>query len=511
MDQADRLSNELRHIAKAWIQAGAARVTLWTEEEPIWTLPKGANPLRLHGVEIEVNSGHGMRLRMDWGTLPDLTTALDQEVAALTRCADTERALDEMTEAMIQTQDQLLALYDLAQTTRSRVELADLLPSLVQETWRLVQPEAAFVWLTLDDEQPYAAQAPEPHISSRAMQRALETVALADQRLLWNPGEATSQPKPLHDDRALLAMPLRIRERIRAVIGLVNPPGKAFSSPDVKLAGTIARHAESQIENLLLYRETVEQARLHTEMEIAREVQLHLLSPSCPVDATKCLDLYATMQPARVVGGDFYDVLCSNRDRVTVVIGDVSGKGMPAALLMSRTQGAIRSTLSFLPEAGPAAILRQVNEHLYGAFSDVGMFATAFVAQYEASSQTLTYANAGHAPVIYSGDGNAPRLLRADATALGILPSCDCRDHRLKLRHGDLLVAATDGFNESESEDGRMFGLERLLQLVASSHRQSAQEVAETLTGAVAAFAGHMPRSDDQTILVLKRRRGASL
>jgi phosphoserine phosphatase RsbU/P len=509
MDQADTLSNELRHIAKAWIQAGAARVTLWTEEEPIWTLPKGADPSMGSRLEIAVSSAQKLSLSINWGALPDLTSALAQQLASLKRCAEAERALDEMTEAMIQTQDQLLALYDLAQTTRSRVELADLLPSLVQETWRLVQPEAAFVWLTLDDEQPYAAQAPEPHISSRAMQRALDTVALADQRLLWNPGETNSQPKPLHDDRALLAIPLRIREHISAVIGLVNPLGKAFSSPDVKLAGTIARHAESQIENLLLYRETVEQARLHTEMEIAREVQLHLLSPSCPVNATKFLDLYATMQPARIVGGDFYDILCTRRDRVVVVIGDVSGKGMPAALLMSRTQGAIRSTLSFLPEAGPAAILRQVNEHLYGAFSDVGMFATAFVAQYEASSQTLTYANAGHAPVIYSAHGGSPRLLRADATALGILPRCDCRDHRLKLRHGDLLVAGTDGFNESESEDGRMFGLERLLQLVASSHRQSAQEVAENIFGAVASFTGHTPRSDDQTILVLKRRPGA--
>lgn len=148
--------------------------------------------------------------------------------------------------------------------------------------------------------------------------------------------------------------------------------------------------------------------------------------------------------------------------------------------------------------------MRQSNEDLYNDFTRVGVFATAFVGQYEAESRTLLYANAGHAPVIYRPRDGEAVLLRADSTAIGILPVSHCRNQRLRLGPDDLLVVATDGFTDIRDSDEDILGVDRLIELVEALHEKSAQEIAVSLFEETDRFGHGRPQDDDQTLVVIK-------
>ena len=144
------------------------------------------------------------------------------------------------------------------------------------------------------------------------------------------------------------------------------------------------------------------------------------------------------------------------------------------------------------------------NEALYDDFTEVSMFATVFVGHYYSELRQLTYANAGHSPVIYVPAGGQATMLEADGTPMGILPVSLSANHRIGIQPGDLLVIATDGLNEARNAHDELFGHGRLMSLVTSLAHKPAQEIAETLYDEVEAYsAGHM-QDDDQTMVVLR-------
>jgi sigma-B regulation protein RsbU (phosphoserine phosphatase) len=203
------------------------------------------------------------------------------------------------------------------------------------------------------------------------------------------------------------------------------------------------------------------------------------------------------------VGGDLYDFVLRRGGPLTFVAGDVSGKGAAAALLMSMTHALFRSTTG-APAFTPADIVAHVNTHLYEDLSAVASFVTLFVGQFQPRSRCLAYANAGHAPVIYFRRGRAATLLEADGPAVGIMPATLSDNHALSLEPGDVLVVATDGFNEAQDERGEMYGIERMLGLVETLAAEPAQQIALGLYKDVDAFAEGRAQDDDQTLLVLK-------
>jgi sigma-B regulation protein RsbU (phosphoserine phosphatase) len=248
--------------------------------------------------------------------------------------------------------------------------------------------------------------------------------------------------------------------------------------------------------------ELVVQARLKTEMDMAAKIQLQLLPQQFP--HINGLDIYAHSYPAEQVGGDFYD-FSAYKDRPFVfAIGDVSGKGLPAALFMTMTRTVLHTTARSLPSIDPKAILTRVNEDLYEDFSEVGMFATAFAGCYDSHSARLSYANAGHSPIIYCPAGGPAILLEADAPMLGILPTSTCTNHVLPFRTNDILVAATDGLNESFNADGEMFGYERLLKTVETLAHLSSKQIGNELLKAINQFTRGYVQSDDQTFIIIK-------
>jgi sigma-B regulation protein RsbU (phosphoserine phosphatase) len=168
----------------------------------------------------------------------------------------------------------------------------------------------------------------------------------------------------------LLAIPIWVRGAITAGLGLVNHPG-GFSAPDLKLARAIADQASAQIERILLYHEMFEQAQLRTEVDLARRVQLDLLPRQLP--SVTGIDIFASSRPAYQVGGDFYDFIVDNGRPFVFSVGDVTGKGLSAALLMTMTRSAIHSKAQFMPYPTPESVMRQSNEDLYNDFTRIGV------------------------------------------------------------------------------------------------------------------------------------------
>lgn len=243
-------------------------------------------------------------------------------------------------------------------------------------------------------------------------------------------------------------------------------------------------------------------ARLKNEMTLARRVQFSLqpkMPPSVPG-----LDLWGVSQPAYHVGGDFFDFVARPGQPFTFFIGDVSGMGLPAALLMTMTRAILKAEADPQRVPTPQSIIQGANEKLLADFIEAGMFVTAFVGQYYPSSRELVYANAGNPPAIYCTNSGRARLLETDGVAMGVIEETLSRNHTLCLDPGDVLVATTDGMNGAHNRRLERFGTDRLLALVQALSGQSAEEISENLFRELESFCAPEPQEDDQTVVVLR-------
>ncbi len=422
---------------------------------------------------------------------------LDAEAKLLGQVLQLEDELQQMTVELIETQDQLLAMYDLTQATRDHLGVNETLRRLARESARMLKTEGAVFVLS-----PTMVQYPANIANERLLLEYIQHAQASDRELVVN---ATDMPLPPGINN-LCVLPFRVRG-ISASLGLINHAG-GFTAPALKLARAIAEQAATQLEHTLLYQETLAQAKQQAEMEIARKVQRQLLPQERPHIAD--LDMFAESLPALRVGGDFYDFVAEPNLPLMLLLGDVVGKGMSAALIMGMIHAITRNTMRFQPQVTPASVLSRTNRDLYDDLTLLEAFATVFVAQYEPGSQVLHYANAGHAPVIYRPAGGTAQLIEADGVPVGVLIESLSEDHTLAFGPGALLVVTTDGFNEARNPSGEFFGIERLLQFINQFADQSAQVIAEALFDAVSDFAAGQPQEDDQTLIVVKGQAGPS-
>lgn len=490
-------------LAEAWLAQGATAFGIFQDDRPLVYWPSG-HRLTRPSLTVPITRGDD--------ELGDLRVAgisgfaaerrLKSDAALISYMLQLEDELQMMTADLVMSQDQQLALYRLTQSMRDHVTVAETMEALVTEAMRMVRAHAGFAVFV-----PSSGQAQEPLLVQHPAKFLEDEIAW---RIYWQahtsereiayPEQADTLPR-MPGVENMLAVPIWVRGGVMAGLGLMNRPG-GFDAPDIKLTRAIADQASAQIERMLLYQEMFDQAKLRTEMELARRVQLDLLPRQLP---TICgLDIYANSRPAYQVGGDFFDFIVSEGRPFLFSLGDVTGKGLSAALLMTMTRSAIHSKAQFMPYPTPEAVMRQSNEDLYNDFTRVGVFATAFVGQYEPGSQRLLYANAGHAPVIYRPHDGEPVLLRADSTAIGILPVSHCRNQQLAMRPGDLLVVATDGFSDARNPQDEHFDIDRLLELVDRLSPRPAQAIAEAMFDELDRFSGGRTQDDDQTLVVIK-------
>ena len=240
---------------------------------------------------------------------------------------------------------------------------------------------------------------------------------------------------------------------------------------------------------------------LQNELDVANNIQQSVLPASFP--ESDHYQIFASMQPARNVGGDFYDVQILRDGKLGLAIADVSDKGMPAALFMMSSRMLLKGAGQRFENPGEA--LEEVN-NLLDAENEAAMFVTLFYAIYNPQTSEFCYANGGHnEPIIVHPNGEVTVIQPTGGTALGIIPGIDYNEETVKLEPGDIVILYTDGITEAFNSQGELFGLDRLCQIFREKQPDDVQETSKMVFDAVNEFAGEEPQSDDQACLVFRR------
>ena len=276
-----------------------------------------------------------------------------------------------------------------------------------------------------------------------------------------------------------------------------------------------------------LVQEQKEKQRLEGELAIAQEVQAQLYPKL--ITQLDTLEVHGFCRPARTVSGDYYDFLALNSDKMMLAVGDISGKGISAALLMATIHSAVRAySIEDIPvlreatvgatgssalmlaaesrgsDASPATLLTLLNHQLYESTPDA-KYATLFLGIYDGSTRRLTYANGGHLPPILISEGGSSQLLDCGGTVVGLFDNLSFPEATVQLRPGDVLIAYSDGVTEPENDYGE-FGEERLIQLVRSNRHLPLERITEIVTAAVEDWIGDNEQPDDVTLVLARAR-----
>jgi len=244
-----------------------------------------------------------------------------------------------------------------------------------------------------------------------------------------------------------------------------------------------------------------QQEAMEQQMRVARDVQEHLLPASPPQLAA--VELAGRCIPARDVGGDYFDFIELPGDRLAIVIGDVSGKGVPAALLMAGLQASVRS---LAPTASsPAELNERINEMLYES-SSAARYATFLLGIYDLKGHKFLFSNAGHHPPLRVRNGEVEPLISGSGFPLGMFDAASYEESQSQLQVGDLLALYTDGLVETPNAAGEEFGEERFAALLAENSAAPLDTVATRLLGALNSWAGELDAHDDATVLLLRAR-----
>jgi sigma-B regulation protein RsbU (phosphoserine phosphatase) len=310
---------------------------------------------------------------------------------------------------------------------------------------------------------------------------------------------------------AELLLPLSGRDQLMGLITLGPKRSEEPYTPmDLRLLESVATQTGLALEigNLArsLASEATQRERIHREIEVAREVQERLFPQEFPV--IDGVSLAGHCRPQQGVGGDYYDSFLLDDGRMGLAIGDVSGKGISAALLMASLRASLRGMTLDAPH-DLAAMMGKVNRLVYES-SATNRYATFFFATYNMQTCELIYVNAGHNPpflIRRSGDNFQVERLEAGGPVIGLLPFAQYEEQRCVLQPGDLLLAYTDGISEAMAENEEEWGEDRMLAAAQTLPDESAQQVLEYLFTEADLFTGKAPQFDDMTLLILKLER----
>lgn len=399
---------------------------------------------------------------------------------------------------LVARQDELVTLLKLQEKSRRQLEIEPLSTIFLTEVRRLIDAEGAFVCGTNPIFFQILGSVPGIGALRRYwLHNVVQAVCESGKTTLFSDLGTVNGHAITH----VLATPITIQGEAIGALGSINAMDGEFGSRDRKLMTSIGSQFSAHLENVLFHREIVSQTRIQSELIVARQVQTHLLPQQLPPVST--LDIAATSRPANEVGGDFYDVKMG-RNGLNFIIGDVSGKGVPAALLMTMVRTTFRNSIALAEDGLPVEHMHFANQSLYDDLTETSALTTAFFAQYHEPDRMMHYANAGHSPVVLCPVGGSPHLLEADGTALGILRTSFCEAQKMPFRANDLLLIGSDGLVEQRNQAGEMFGYERLFELFETLRGKSAEKILESILFELAKFGRDVPQDDDQTIVVIK-------
>jgi serine phosphatase RsbU (regulator of sigma subunit) len=301
------------------------------------------------------------------------------------------------------------------------------------------------------------------------------------------------------ETRSELAVPLIVEGRTIGVFNLESDLDDAYHEGHMELLRAFAAQAAAAVERARLTRELLERRRIEKELAIARDIQLSFLPKRAP--EIEGFEIAGTTRPHDEVGGDYYDFIHVTESRLGIAIADVSGKGIPAALLMAGFRMSLLAEIR--NEFAIRAVMRKVNSLMHES-TDRDKFVTAFYGVLDAKNRVLIFSNAGHnPPILVRTNGSIEQLVEGGVT-LGVLADARYDERPLALDPGDVLVMYTDGITEAESPSGEQFGTQRLEEIITRLAGSSAQEILDAIVEETLEWCGARGQSDDLTLVVLK-------
>jgi len=405
--------------------------------------------------------------------------------------------------------DARIILEDLAEETRASTDRGELARLLEHHLTNALQPSSLVIYF-LGSDGNLAAVSGSPPAELRTISGSLPILRKLAER--GQPQEISSDSEGPAENSGLGLLHAEclvpLMGRAGHLVGLLalgpRLSEEPYSGEDKRLLASIAGQAGTALENIRLAEDIANRIEVERrnarEMEIAREVQTRLLPQEPP--RLKTLDCAARCIETRSVGGDYYDFLDLGGYRVGLVLADVSGKGVHAALLMANLQAYLRSQSGIAP-LDPSRLLQQVNRMLWKTTS-AEHFATLFFAIYDDSSRQISYLNCGHnAALCVRQDGSVQRLT-ATATVIGLFENWECEEEQLILAPGDLLVIFSDGVTEAARGEEE-YGEARLIHGLQASRHLPVNEIVQTVFASVQSFSAGA-QADDLTLLIAKAR-----
>ncbi|HZN10357.1 MAG TPA: SpoIIE family protein phosphatase [Blastocatellia bacterium] len=303
--------------------------------------------------------------------------------------------------------------------------------------------------------------------------------------------------------RSVMAAPLAVDRRVLGMIYVDSPFGvNRFTKQDLQLLELVAGVAAIRIENMRLLEVQQEKKRLAEELAVASEIQLRL-QPATPMPIPG-YELLGMSFPCFEVGGDYYDFIEKRDGRFVIALGDVSGKGTGAALLMSSVHAAVRAQTTTRLSA--CEVVGEINHYIYDN-TPSNRYVTLFYSELDARAHQLTYINAGHnAPLLVRASGEVTRL-DVGGFPVGITPDGEYREGWVQIEPGDVLVIYSDGVTESLDEAGEEFGEARLIEVVQKHRGRTAAGLRDRIDEALTRFVGKAKTVDDLTLVILKRMK----
>jgi serine phosphatase RsbU (regulator of sigma subunit) len=416
-------------------------------------------------------------------------------------------------------QSELTSLHNLSRLVTQVFDFADLVNTVTSMTLEVVGARSA--WLELikgrkEDGEVLVEVVSLKNISLQQIEAVTVNSDLSLRKLVMDSKRALSIEDVSSDRRtkhikklgvpvgSLLSVPLISHGELIGFLHATKDFAFGFDQDDIDVLTTFADHVTIAIENSKLISESFERERFQQEMMVAQQMQKRLLPQRIP--QYSALDISAVSEPSLEVGGDYYDFVALDLDRLGVVVGDVSGKGVSAAFYMAEVKG-IFQALSKLC-ASPRELLLRANQALMDSL-ERNSFISLLYAIFDIQQSKLTLARAGHCPMIYIS-GDRSELIRPTGLGLGLtydaLFEDTTQETEISLKSGDVCVFYTDGVNESRNADGEEFGFDRLLQTAVTSRGESAEVIKTTILQEIRNYTGDSSYGDDMTLVVVKVR-----
>ncbi|MEW6356133.1 MAG: SpoIIE family protein phosphatase [Planctomycetota bacterium] len=406
----------------------------------------------------------------------------------------------------------LTVLYEGAQLLSSGKGMGDLLDAVTGLALDLTGGDRAFIALLRGDGA-LEIQAARPSLegipqSEIAISKTIANVALGEKTaVLCSDAQRdirfrNQQSIYMHRIRSVLYVPLTAHDKVLGILGVDNTdPLKRFTKENLRHLSILANHSAAALDNLRLQEEAVRQKVIDQQLEIAREIQQNFLPAD--LNIVPKMETAASSLPAMLVGGDFYDCIPLDGNRTVLSIGDVAGKGIPAALCMGRLMGDIRAMV--VHHEAPCEILAALNQSFLKR-STRGMFISLILMVVDSYTMSCTICNAGHPmPIILRSGCPSPEFIEErGGPTLGIADRAEYVDYTFSVAPGDILFLYTDGLIEAHSGSEEFFGIERLADAVLACRDMRCAEIIQTVFDRVTAFAGTETIPDDLTTMVLR-------